>query len=86
MIKALMCGTSLVVQWLRLHVSTAGGVDSIHSLGTNIPHATQHGQKKKKSIDLFNLSVSNMSQFFKKINFFRLKFFKFILAVLGLCC
>ena len=86
MIKALMCGTSLVVQWLRLHVSTAGGVDSIPSLGTKIPHATQHGQKKKKSIDLFNLSVSNMSQFFKKINFFRLKFFKFILAVLGLCC
>ena len=39
-IKALMCGTSLVVQWLRLHVSTAGGVDSIPFLGTKIPHAT----------------------------------------------
>ena len=32
-------GTSLVVQWLRLH--TAGASDSIPSQGTKIPHATQ---------------------------------------------
>ena len=32
-------GTSLVVQWLRLSVSTAGGAASIPGLGTKIPHA-----------------------------------------------
>ena len=31
--------TSLVVQWLRLQASTAGGTDSIPGLGTKIPHA-----------------------------------------------
>ena len=38
---------SPVVQWLRLHTSTAGGVNSIPGQGTNIPHATPCGQKKK---------------------------------------
>ena len=32
--------TSLVVQWLRLHASTAGGVGWILGWGTKIPHAT----------------------------------------------
>ena len=41
-------GTSLVVQWLRLHTSNAEGVGSIPGWGTKIPHATQWGQKKKK--------------------------------------
>ena len=41
-------GTSLVVQWLRLHASTAGGGGSIPGQGTKIPHALGHGQKKKK--------------------------------------
>ena len=31
--------TSLVVQWLRLCTSTAGGTGSIPGLGTKIPHA-----------------------------------------------
>ena len=39
-------GTSLVVQWLRLSASTAGGADLIPSQGTKIPQAVQHGQKK----------------------------------------
>ena len=30
-------GTSLAVQWLRLHASTAGGMGSIPGLGTKIP-------------------------------------------------
>ena len=30
-------GTSLAVQWLRLHTSTAGGAGSIPGLGTKIP-------------------------------------------------
>ena len=32
-------GTSLVVQWLRLHASQAGGMDSIHAWETKILHA-----------------------------------------------
>ena len=41
-------GTSLAVQWLRLHTSTAGGAGSIPGGGTKIPRATRHGQKKKR--------------------------------------
>ena len=40
-------GTSLVVQWLGLHYSTAGGSCLIPGQGTKIPHATQHSQKRK---------------------------------------
>ena len=40
-------GTSLVVQWLRLHASKAVGIGSIPGQGTKIPHAVQHGGKKK---------------------------------------
>ena len=43
-----MGGTSLAVQWLRLRTSAAGGAGSIPGRGTKIPHATQHGQKKRK--------------------------------------
>ena len=32
-------GISLVVQWLRLHASSAGGLGSIPGQGTKIPHA-----------------------------------------------
>ena len=41
-------GTSLAVQWLRLHASTAGGADSIPDWGTKFLHAAWCGQKKKK--------------------------------------
>ena len=41
-------GTFPVVQWLRLHASTAGGVGSTPGQGTKILHTVQHGQKKKK--------------------------------------
>ena len=37
--------TSLAVQWLRFHASNAGGMGSVPGWG---PHATWHGQKKKK--------------------------------------
>ena len=42
---ALLCkkkkntGTSLVVQWLRLHAFNAGDTGSIPGQGTKIPHA-----------------------------------------------
>ena len=41
-----MRGNSLVVQWLGLHASTAGGPGSIPGWGTKILQAAQHGQKK----------------------------------------
>ena len=36
---------SLVVQWLGLHASTAGGTGSVPGQGTKIPHAAWQGQK-----------------------------------------
>ena len=42
-------GTSLVVQWLRLCTSNAGGVGSISGWGTEIPYAAQCGQKITKT-------------------------------------
>ena len=45
MLKYEHLGTSLVIQWFRLHASNAGGVGSIPGWGTNIPHAVEHGQK-----------------------------------------
>ena len=44
--KSQATGTSLVVQWLRLHASNAGGTGSIPGWGTKIPHALWSGQKK----------------------------------------
>ena len=41
-------GTSLVVQWLRLPASNAGGEGSIPGGGTKIPRAAWCSQKKKK--------------------------------------
>ena len=41
-------GTSLVVQWLRLHGSNAGGAGLIPGQGTKIPYATWHGQNTNK--------------------------------------
>ena len=41
--------TSLVVQWLGLHASTASSLGSIPSRGTKIPKAEQHSRKEKKS-------------------------------------
>ena len=39
--------TSLVVQWLRFHVSTAGSTGLILVRGTKIPHGAQCRQKPK---------------------------------------
>ena len=40
--------TSIAVQWLRVHASTAGGAGSIPGWGTKILCAVQNGQKKNK--------------------------------------
>ena len=49
-------GTSLVVQWLRLHASIAGGLDVIHGQGTashtpqlKIPCAVRPGAGNKNN-------------------------------------
>ena len=49
-LKVPCTGTSLVVQWLRLHAHKAGGAGSIPGWGTKIPHAAWNIQKitKKK--------------------------------------
>ena len=41
-------GTPLVIQWLRLCISNAGGEGLILSQGTKIPHAELCSQKKSK--------------------------------------
>ena len=46
--KILLKGTSLVVQWLGLHVSTAGSMGSTPGWGTKILQAMWHGQKKRR--------------------------------------
>ena len=43
---------SLVVQWLRLLTSNAGGVASIPGWRTKIPYAMLHSQKKGKTDSL----------------------------------
>ena len=40
------------VQWLGLDAFTAEDPDSTPGWGTKIPHATWHGQKKKKNRDI----------------------------------
>ena len=47
-LKCNISGSSLVVHWLRLHASTAGGAGSIPGQGMGILHASLCGQKKKK--------------------------------------
>ena len=41
-------GTSLVVQWLELLTSNAGGRGSVPGRGTRTPHAARRGQNIKK--------------------------------------
>ena len=43
-------GTSLAVQWLRLHARNAGTAGSIPGRGTKIPRATRRSQKVKRTI------------------------------------
>ena len=45
-------GTFLVVQWLRLHASNAGGTGSIPSWGTKIPHVMRPKDKERKKKEI----------------------------------
>ena len=42
-----LLGTSLAVQWLRLHTSNAGDIGSIPGQGNTTPHATVWQKKIK---------------------------------------
>ena len=52
-------GTSLAVQWLRLHASIAGGVGSIPGHGTKIPSCCVAKKKEKKLKD-YSLFIWNL--------------------------
>ena len=45
LIRLVVLGTSLAVQWLGLHASTAGGKGLIPGRGTKIPHAAWPKEK-----------------------------------------
>ena len=48
--KKVYIGTSLAVQWLGLHASSAWGTGSIPGRGTEILQAIQRSQKKEKRV------------------------------------
>ena len=55
-------GTSLAVQQLRLHASTAGGTGSIIGQGTKFPYASwpkHHNIKQKQYYNKFNKYLKN---------------------------
>ena len=56
-------GTSLAVQWLRLHTPSAEGTGSIPGQGTKILHAVWHGQKKKKVCNLVFCNIQLKDSF-----------------------
>lgn len=53
-----MSGTSLVIQWVRLHDSTAWGTGLTLGWRTKVPHPTQWGQKKKKKNNISILVIT----------------------------
>ena len=57
-------GTSLEIQWLGLHASNAETKGLIPGQETQIPHASQHGQIKKKKKDI----ASCLSQDFSRLD------------------
>ena len=62
-------GTSLAVQWLRLHASTAEDIGSIPGWGIKISHAMQYSQKKRLNNDeTENLNRLNTSKEIESVN------------------
>ena len=62
-------GTSLVVQWLGLWTSSAGGMGSIPGWGVSTPHATQSMVEKKSSpvLDAWGIEAERDVFFMQKI-------------------
>ena len=57
-LQVLAMGTLPVVRWLRLHTSNAGDMCSTPGLGTNTPHASQHGQTKQTKHILASMEIT----------------------------
>ena len=58
----LISGTSLAVQWLRVHLPNAGGTGSIPGQGAKIPHASgpkNQNIKQKQYYNKFNKDFKN---------------------------
>ena len=55
LLKKINRGTSLVVQWLRLHASTAGGTRLIPGQKTKTLHAVQCGPPRHNKIKIKRL-------------------------------
>ena len=56
-------GTSLEIQWLRLHTSTSGGMGLIPGWGTKIPHPTCNTVKKIKKNKMYkdiDIRINNL--------------------------
>ena len=64
-----MGGTSLVVQWLRFHSSTAGSLGSIPGWGTKIPHAVWCSQKANKPEEKCEGKIRTYRRIFELILF-----------------
>ena len=60
--KIAVLGISLVVQWLRLHLSIAAGTGLIPDWGTKIPHAAWCGHKLKKKKKKTAVPLGNVSE------------------------
>ena len=57
-----------MVQWLRLHVSTAVGIGSIPGWGTKIPHAIWPKKRKEKRVEAQGEEKSVQGRRYKKRN------------------
>ena len=53
LLKSCLGTSSLAVQWLRLHASSAGGMGSIPGWRTKIPHATWWPKKNNNKVMYF---------------------------------
>ena len=58
-LRIVAVGTSLVVQWLRLHAYNAGNVGSIPGWGIKIIHACGTAKKKQERERSFNPVLEN---------------------------
>ena len=53
---------SLVVQWLRIHTSSARGAGLIPGHGTKIPHVILHGQNKSNNQTVWQMGGLEMRE------------------------
>ena len=56
-------GNSLAIQWLGLHISTAGGTSSISDGETKISQAEQHSMAKKRANMNHQKEKKNVSKY-----------------------